>query len=258
MHNFTILLVEDDTAACNAFAKYTETLDDVSLVSVTNSAATALTEIYDYLPDAVILDLELHHGEGSGLDVLRGLKDMALSVYPYILITTNNISNITYEYARQLGADYIMSKYQEGYSEKNVIDFLYMMKPAIRRCRKPAPPLTTESPEKRKQRILHRITAELDYVGINPKSSGYKYLTDAIMITMDKPTPNIAKLLGEKYGKTEDGVKRAMVGAINRAWKQTDINDLLYHYTAKIHSEKGIPTINEFVYYYANKLNNDY
>lgn len=260
MRNFTILLVEDDADACKAFIKYTEELEDVTIVSVTNNSATALTEIYDYLPDAVILDLELHQGTGSGLDVLRGLKDMTLSVYPYVLITTNNTSNITYEYARQLGADYIMSKYQEDYSEKNVVDFLYMMKAAIQ-GRKKTPSSassTTESPENRKKRILHRITAELNYVGISPKAAGYKYLTDAILITMEKPTQNIGRILGEKYGKTESGVERAMVNAINRAWKQNDIDELLYHYTAKINSDKGIPTINEFVYYYANKLNNEY
>ena len=48
--------------------------------------------------------------------------------------------------------------------------------------------------------------------------------------------------------------ERAMQNAIHRAWKKADIEDLLKHYTAKVNSEKGCPTITEFICYYANKL----
>ena len=44
---------------------------------------------------------------------------------------------------------------------------------------------------------------------------------------------------------------------VNQALKElckTDIEDLLKHYTAKVNSEKGCPTITEFICYYANKL----
>ncbi len=260
MNSFTILLVEDDADACNAFIKYSEKSDDISIVSITNSSAKALMDIRDYVPDAVILDLELHKGSGSGLDVLRGLKDMPLSACPYILITTNNSSNTTYEYARQLGADYIMSKHQEDYSEENVLNFLIMMKSVIQSKKKISSftSLTTENPHQKHKRIEQRIITELNYIGISPKAVGYQYLIDAIQIVMENPTQNLSTLIGKKYKKTESSVERAMQNAINRAWKQTDIDELIYHYTARIHSEKGVPTTTEFVYYYATKLNSEY
>ena len=45
-----------------------------------------------------------------------------------------------------------------------------------------------------------------------------------------------------------------MQNAIARAWRTTPIEDLLRYYTARISSEKGVPTITEFIYYYAAKL----
>lgn len=49
-----------------------------------------------------------------------------------------------------------------------------------------------------------------------------------------------------------------MQNAIAKTWRTAPIDDLLKFYTAKINSEKGVPTITEFVYYYANKLKNEY
>ena len=256
----SILLVEDDPSACTNIIEYVEELEDTTLIGVTNNSTKALDYIKDYLPDAVILDLELHQGSGNGLILLQELKQLMLELPPYILITTNNSSPVTYESARQLGADFIMSKHQADYSAKTVVDFLRMMKTIIRSREKSATgaSLTAEPPEIKKKRIQKRIYTELDYIGISPKAIGYLYLTDAIQILIEKPTNNLCAVLGKKYGKTDASVERAMQNAITKAWRSADIEDLLTYYTAKISSEKGVPTITEFIYYYANKLKNEY
>ena len=86
---------------------------------------------------------------------------------------------------------------------------------------------------------------------------GYRYLIDAIQIIMKEPTHNVCSIIGNTYHKTEASVERAMQNAINKAWKTSDINDLLLYYTAKISSDKGVPTVTEFIYYYVHKLMND-
>ena len=256
----SILLVEDDQTACRDFFDYIEELDDVSLIGVTNNSSKAIEYIKDYLPDAVILDLELHHGSGNGLLVLKELKLMLLDKYPYVLVTTNNSSFVTYETARQLGADFIMSKHQADYSVKNVIDFLNMMKPIIHSRHQAAAKehATTESPEQRNRRIILRITTELNNVGISPKAVGYQYLVNAIQLVVRQPMQNLCTVIGQKYGKTESSVERAMQNAINKAWRTSDIDDLLHYYTARISSDKGMPTLTEFIYYYANKIKTEY
>ena len=260
MNPLLLLIVEDDPIACSSFATYVDTIEDIIIVGITNNSAKALKDIRDFWPHVIILDLELHHGSGSGLDVLRGINEMSLEVNPYILITTNNSSAVTYEYARQLGADYIMSKHQIDYSEKNVIDFIRLMSNVIQSKQKlkKQGTLTPESPHQRNQRIIRRINTELNHVGISPKAIGYQYLVDAIQLVIEKPQQHLCNTIGIKYGKTEASVERAMQNAINRAWRTTDVDDLLYYFEAKIHSDKGVPTITEFVYYYANKIKNEY
>lgn len=260
MNELSVLIVEDEPSVCQSFLNLAESIEDIYIVSVTNNASKAVSDIKDFLPNAVILDLELHQGGGSGLDVLQELQELSLDTVPYILVTTNNTSSITYEYARQLGADFIMSKHQENYSEKTALDFLKMMKNVIHNKRKTSPliQLTTEAPKQQNKRITRRIISELNNIGINPKSVGYQYLIDAIFIVIQKPTQNLCTVIGQKYKKTESSVERAMQNAICRAWRQTDIEDLLRYYTAKVHSEKGVPTVTEFIYYYANKIKNEY
>ncbi len=119
--DFTILIVEDDVDVCQRFTQYVNTQEDIEIVAITDDATQAISDILYYEPDAVILDLELHNGTGSGLDVLSSLKGKL--VHPFILITTNNCSQIIYEHARELGADYIFYKHQNGYSKKQLLTF---------------------------------------------------------------------------------------------------------------------------------------
>lgn len=256
----SILLVEDDQNACKDIIEYAEELDDISLIGVTNNSNKALEYVTDYLPNAVILDLELHEGCGNGLTFLGELKNMNLKVVPYILVTTNNSSAVTYEYARKLGADFIMAKHQSDYSARGVVEFLRMMKDILISKANSADlnHTTTESPEQKEKRITRRICAELDLIGISPKAVGYQYLIDAIQIVLKEPTNNICSVIGAMHNKSDSSVERAIQNALNRAWRTSNIEDLLKHYTAKINSEKGVPTMTEFIFYYANKIKNEY
>lgn len=255
----SVLLVEDDQKACKEIIEYVDEFEDITLVGVTNNSYKAVQLTQEFMPDAVILDLELHQGGGNGLTFLQDLHKMALSIFPYILVTTNNSSSVTYDAARELGADFIMAKHQAGYSAQSVIEFLRLMKNMIfSKTIAETGNTTTESPQQKTKRITRLISMELDHIGINPKSLGYRYLNDAIQIIIKQEhTINLCGIIGQKYEKTDSSVERAMQNAINRAWRSSDIDDLLKYYTAKIHSDKGVPTITEFIYYYANRIKNE-
>lgn len=254
-----IMLIEDDTSICKRFAEYVDITPDISIMAVTNNSYRALELITESLPDAIILDLELNQGKGNGLLFLQELNKLSIPFKPFILITTNNSSTITYDYARQLGADFIMSKHQEDYSEKSAIDFLKMMKDIIQNNIRSSHPDYTdeEAPNQREKRLTRLISIELDRIGISPKAVGYKYLTNAILLVIDGHTSNLCTTIGKKFSKTDASVERAMQNAINSAWRSNDIDELLKNYTARINSERGVPTLTEFVYYYANKIKND-
>ncbi len=253
-----ILLVEDDPDTCKNFKEYIDLTPDVELIEITNNSYRAVDLAKEQLPDAIILDLELNEGSGNGLLFLQDLKNASLSFRPYILITTNNSSSATYEFARQLGADFIMSKHQTDYSEKNVVEFLRMMKGGILgRHSNQSPDDNSTPPVEPSLKLLQRlVTTELDAIGISPKALGYTYLTDAIILVIKGKTHGICSTLAVKYKKTDFSIERAMQNAINKAWRTTDIDDLLVYYTAKISSEKGVPTLTEFIHYYAKKIKN--
>ena len=119
-----IILVEDDHNICREMSDLILNSDDLILIGVTNDSTEATNIIRDKLPEAIILDLELHNGSGSGLEVLQDLYVSPLPKTPYILLTTNNSSSRTYDLVRKFGADYIRSKHQKNYSSKTVLDFL--------------------------------------------------------------------------------------------------------------------------------------
>ena len=48
-----------------------------------------------------------------------------------------------------------------------------------------------------------------------------------------------------------------MQNAIEKAWKTSCIEDLKKYYTARISSSRGVPTMTEFIYYYAEKIKNE-
>jgi len=255
----TVLLIEDDEKACQEIDLYIDTCDDIHLAATTNNTADALELTKYHLPDAVILDLELHKGSDNGLLYLQELSKLNLTHAPYILVTTNNSSSITYEYARKLGADFILAKYESEYSAQYVVEFLRMMRDVIiDKCVQKAESMQVpSSPEFQERKLRQRIQRELNLVGLNPKAVGYGYLTEAIIMVYHQPESNLAATIASKAKRTTSSVERAMQNAIDSAWKHSDIEDLLKYYTARIHSDKGVPTTMEFVYYYANKIKNE-
>lgn len=260
--HLTVLLIEDDILECHKISEYVDLCSDVSLVGITNNITKASNYLLDYKPDAIILDLELHEGNGNGLIFLNNLNNLCLDYIPFILVTTDNNSKIIYKQARNLGADFIMSKYQEDYCAQNVIEFLRLLKQTIQSnkkkiCNFPNLP-TSESPDTSIKKIEKRISTELDIIGISPKVIGRRYLLDAIQLIHKDSSIKVCPIIASKYQKTDASVERAMQNAINQAWRTSNIEDLCKNYTAHVHSGKGVPTYSEFIFYYADKISGQY
>ena len=254
-----ILIIEDDVAACQELRQYIEKFKTLKLIGITGNSEKGIELVKSMLPDVIILDIELHHGTGNGITFLAMLNALNLPLRPYVLITTNNSSNVTYESARNLGADFIMSKHKPDYSAQYVIEFIRMIQHAILNRRPSSMEILSEEDcyEKKLPLYTRRIYRELDWIGISPKNIGYRYLADAVLLVIRDSSANVYRELAEMYKKSDASVERAMQNAINRAWRYSDIEELLTHYTARIRSEKGVPTTLEFVYYYANKIKMD-
>lgn len=255
----TLLLIVNDTLTCKEIIDETaKNADSFTLAGVTNNPDRAMHYVTDVHPDAIILSIDSAE-DNDNLSFLRQLKTAGIANPPYVAVIVDGTETAANKSAREYGADFIFSKSQDNFSAGGVIGFLKVMQPVIFARRPEEKDGEQALPEEIKEkRVNRRISNELDKLGMSPKSIGYRYLIDAIAIIMEQPVQHVCKIVSQKYGKTRNSVERAMQNAINRTWNSASEDELKANYTAKIKSSKGIPTITEFIFHYAHKLNNEF
>ena len=250
----TILLVEDDLNECGIYKNITKNRDDVKIVAITNSSTKALEEYEIHKPDAVILDLELTDGEGSGFEFIEAMKDIPKDRAPKIIVTTNVHSNTVYDYCHSNNIDFVFYKKQKNYSHENIINTLLL----LRNYENTNKIVNVEQDDSKvEDAIINKINKELDLIGVGTHLHGRKYLCDAIYFILqsgDNSKISIVQHLVGKYKKSSSTISRALQNAILHAWRITPIEDLSKYYTARVNYETGVPTPTEFIYYYADKI----
>ncbi len=250
-----LLLIEDDVKECNIYNEMAKLRTDIELVAVTNSDIEAIKYVKKYLPEGIILDLELTKGHGTGFDFLKDLKLLKLNNVPKIIVTTNVCSDSVYEYLHENGVDFIFYKKQENYSQEKVINTLLLLR---QYKNSKLQEINIESDKRDQEIISDKINEELDLIGISTHLQGRKYLHDAIQYVIENENENnkitVVQFLVNKYKKSNSTISRAMQNAILHAWRISAIEDLNTYYTARINYETGVPTPTEFIYYYSNKI----
>ena len=256
-NKLNVLIVEDDENDRKALvAEVNANTDKLFLAGVSTSSDDAFAFIRNQKPDAVILDLELQEGSGDGMDLLDKLRSTVFCPKPYIVVNTNSASKVTRSSAKKMGADYEFAKWQKGYSPKMVIEHLLRVMPEILGYgEEPAVPLNEQQLENKMREF---VQAEFNNLGVSVKNKGYNYLVEAVILAANDKNQNWGKIIGKKFGASEDSVTHAMQYAINNTWKNADINNLQKYYTAPLRKDKDAPTVYEFVFYYKQKLINHF
>lgn len=253
----SILLIEDNEFEVEDFKNYLLTQNDAKLVISTNSSYKGIEYTKMYMPEGIILDLELHKGEGSGISFLKNLQQIKLDFKPLIVVTTNVSSSIIYNSIRELGADFIFYKKQSDYSPEMVINSMVTLRKTLHSNKEGNAKKALEKSIEIKEIIKTRIGTELDLVGISGHLKGRKYFFDAIFYLIDnneKDKMSVFSYLSSIYKVGTSSISRAMQTAINYAWRTSAVDDLMKYYTARINYETGVPTPTEFIYYYADKI----
>ena len=254
----TVLLLEDNENDCNEFRNFAKSRDDVCIVCATNSVTEALKQMVIYLPEVVIVDIELDNGEGSGIVFLEKLKEISLEIKPIRIITTNLQSEVVDNYAHLGNADMIFHKKKENYSIElifeNIIALrktLFSIKPGIEKEK-----INKETQAIHLERVANKINTELDLIGISGHLVGRKYLYDAIyyLLTEKNEETSVFYHLAKIYKKCNSAICRSMQTAIYRAWRTSPIEEIEIYYTAKYDYERGVPTPTQFLFYYVDKI----
>ena len=202
----SILIIEDDVEAIKELEQRIQQEDNLKVIGTTNDSSRAINLVRAHLPNVIILDLELHHGGGNGLLFLNELRKITLEHQPYILVTTNNMSDVILGQARELGADFTLAKYETGYSADYVVQNIQLMRTAIIKKNSKFSPLPDLTPAEAEQLLTKRIHREMELIGINPKAMGYNYLVDSIKLIIQNNDVTVSRILAPKYGKTEESI----------------------------------------------------
>lgn len=254
-----VLLIEDDKAECIKFENYIKTRNDVKLIASTDSDIEGLELIKKTMPDAIILDIELHNGSGNAnsFDLIENLQKMKFSKRPKIVVNTVVSSNTVYDYLHDKGIDLIFYKKQQNYSIENVINTLVLLS-GYSEDKSLTGNIVIEDNKENEEKISNIINDELNLIGIGLHMQGRKYLHDAIyyIITNTDGGEKVSAVqyLVNKYKRASSTISRDMQNAILHAWRVSSLEDLETYYTAKINYETGVPTPTEFIYYYADKI----
>lgn len=233
----SILLVEDDPQSCEAFTSCFNETDGLFLTWVTDNPRSAAALVQAYTPHAIVWALELGQEPGAGLTILREISMLPPSLRPYTVVCISNCNKTLREAVHVAGGNYVLDKSPELVSEflQATRHFLIQYKQSHRH-------------------LENLICAELDHINIPNTLLGYHYLVRAIQLSIENYPQRLYAVIAREAGKTEAAIERTIRYAIELAWKETDENILRKHYTPAIRSAKGVPTVGEFVYYYAAKL----
>jgi len=258
MRIIQLLLVEDEEAHCAEYREYVSVLEYPRDLYIANGEPKALELAQAFSIDVIILDLELHYGDGDGILFLKKLRHLALEKAPYIIVITHNPSPETRMYARRNGADYIFWKAKPDYSPKLVVDFAFAYFLNMQSLK------TSTDKQPMVPSIENEILSRIERIGITSGMTGKGYLVDAIALVAMSCKPEI-KLnkdvyhpIAKKYKKSVWSIEKAIAGAINKAWCITDQDTLAENYTSVVGHSNGNPTNREFIFYYADKVKRAY
>jgi len=257
-----IVLIEDDAFACKKFIESANSRKDIVFVGITDDSDEGLEFVRNKLPEAVILDLELNWGSGSGTDFLKKFCKLELTIRPIVVVTTRNRSEmIQNQLHTKYGVEWIFCKEQNTYSSDMVIQQLLDLRPFLYKQQIGGNPdlRTIETPEELQKRIMTRIGVELNDFGLSPKYKGRRIAEECIYRLINKKndgdSERVFNELAVDWGTHYNNIVRPIETAITRAWNNpNDIERLLKVYTAPVRNEIGAPTPTEFIHYYADKI----
>jgi len=256
---YKVLIVEDDPLYSEPLKTYITQTNDFTVMGVTGSEEEAFQYIKLGLPDIAIIDMQLEEGDGFLLlDRIHKAREK-LPVFPYILATTELVSDSAKLKLNSGIVEYTFFKKNKKYGPELIVEHLRFMEDQFY-CNKKPETKGFESELDRKAIIRQRVVAELDNYYIDPSNLAKEYLIKAICMVVELPKyekPQFRKMfveIAKDYGKDWSALNSAIERLIKAAWRETAPVDLDRAYRNYTSIDRGIPTNSEFIVYTANKI----
>jgi len=221
---------------------------DMEVIGVADSGPDALRLAAELMPDVLVVDLILP--KIDGLEVLRNLPETG--AHCGIIVLSGFVTNKVVMECSALGADYFIPKPCETQIVLNRIrEFAGRSKTAVSGfgydCR------ALVQPSRQEANLEAAVTDIIHEIGVPAHIKGYKYLREAIILTVnDMEMINaVTKVLypevAKRHNTTPSRVERAIRHAIEVAWDRGDIEILQKFFGYTVSNIKGKPTNSEFI-----------
>lgn len=254
----SILIVDDNVEFCNVLYDYLSQCDGIIVAGIAKDGIEAIEMIKELEPEIVTLDLIMPKLDGIG--VLERVSMMELKQRPIFIVLSAVGKDLFIQKAIGLGAEYyilkpfdivmLVSRIRQLYSEK--------VKNAVIPVNGAADILQTE-----RCSLEQFITGLIISMGIHPNTAGYRYLREAVIISMEnKPshsllTKQIYGSIAANHNTTARNVNRAIRGAIDRAYKKVRNNEGYNKKTVIDFNCKTKPTNAQMITLLANKAKHE-
>ncbi len=204
------------------------------------NGAEVLKCFEEYNPDIIIMDAFLQHIDAIGVLSRINMTD---PVKRPLIIVMSSIDNPNFE--REItknGVDYFFLKPIEPQMMAERIVQILSWKGL------------GGSPVNREPEDLNIVITDiLHQIGVPAHINGYKYVREAIRLTVENPDMlnSITKILyptvAKNFKSTSSRVERAIRHGIEVAWDRGDVDVLNSYFGYTIQSQRGKPTNSEFV-----------
>ena len=211
------------------------------------NGAELLTLIEETNPDVVIMDAFLQHIDAVGVVSRLNMKDPAKRP---LIIVLSGIDNANFE--REIlrcGVDYYFLKpFDPQMVAERIIQILSWKGVGL------------SSHYDQIENLDVTITEILHQVGVPAHVKGYRYVREAIKITVENPEMlnSVTKVLyptvAKTFKSTSSRVERAIRHAIELAWDRGDVDVLNSYFGYTIQSHRGKPTNSEFIAMISDKI----
>ncbi len=244
--NFSVLLTDDkDEASFKLCSVLRSSKMDVRMCAKNGAE---LLKLYDEVhPDVIVMDAFLQHIDAMGVISRLNMKE---PVKKPLIIVMSSIDNPNFE--RELlrcGVDYYFLK---------PIDPQMMAERIIQIISWKGVGVSSPAPAQEDLNII--ITEILHQIGVPAHVNGYKYVREAIRLTVEEPEMlnSVTKILyptvAKTFKSTSSRVERAIRHGIELAWDRGDVDVLNSYFGYTIQSQRGKPTNSEFVAMISDKI----
>ena len=204
------------------------------------NGAELLNLIEETNPDVVVMDAFLQHIDAVGVVARLNMKD---PVKRPLIIVMSGIDNANFEREiLKIGVDYYFLK---------PIDASMVAQRIVQLTSWKDVGVTGNFEEPQDLNVI--ITDILHQIGVPAHIKGYRYVREAIKLTVENPEMlnSVTKILyptvAKNFKSTSSRVERAIRHGIETAWDRGDVDVLNSYFGYTIQSQRGKPTNSEFI-----------